>query len=92
MWPRVKKFLQDHRKQIVVGMAVVAVGYVTYKYFTNESDVKLSAFVKALKEGYIEEVVVEDKTIYFRAVSDQWFQTFMGSFPRSHMVELLKYC
>ena len=53
MWTNIKEFTKKHRGKIMLAFGFLAVGYYTFDYLTKKSEVKLSAFFKALKEGYI---------------------------------------
>ena len=58
MWESFKKFVVRHRKKIIytlVGLAAVsALGYLTFDYYQNNKEVKLSTFLKALNGNYVE--------------------------------------
>ena len=74
-----------------MGLGAVAVTYLTFNYLTKRSDVKLSAFLRAVKLGYVEDVIIEGKSILFRSAKSEWYRTFYGSFPMSKINDLLKY-
>lgn len=73
MWGKLKKFVIKHKTKIIAAIGITTLGYCTYQYFKDESSVKLSAFVAALKKGYVEEAVIEGQTIYFKGETDTWF-------------------
>mgnify|MGYP000306609992 CR=1 FL=1 len=81
MWSKVKNYAIKHRKTILISLGAAVIGYFSLNLLTSEQGVKQSAFFKALKAGYVEEVIFEGKTIYFRSAEDKWFSTFLGSFP-----------
>lgn len=53
MWAKIKKFVKKHRSKIILTIGILTVGYCTFDYLTKKSEVKLSAFFKAIKEGFI---------------------------------------
>ena len=54
MWTTIKKFIRKHKKTILYSLGVATISYLAYSYFFKTSEVKLSAFLKAVKEGYVE--------------------------------------
>ena len=53
MWPNIKKFVKKHQKKILTTLVVIGLGYLLFNYATSEDSVKLSAFCKAIKAGYV---------------------------------------
>lgn len=70
MWVQVKKFMMKHRSKILTLLGIATVGYLAYNHFGNDSNVKLSTFVHALKDNHVEEVVIQGQTIYFKGSAE----------------------
>ncbi len=82
MLERVKKFVSKHKYKIIVGLGVLVAGYWAYDWFTDDSEIKLSHFIQALRGNQVKEVVVKGSVIDFRGSGPEWFRTFIGRFPR----------
>ncbi len=67
MWTKIKKFISHHRYKIIAALGLAVFGYFTAKHFLRETDIKLSVFIKALKSNFIEEVILEGDSVYFRS-------------------------
>jgi hypothetical protein len=93
MLAKVKKFVNKHKYKIILGLGVLAVGWWAYDCYTDESEIKLSHFIKALKAQHIKEVVVKGSTIEFRGSDPKWFHTSLGRFPHCNLSMFInEYC
>lgn len=54
---KVKDFIERHKYKIMIGLGVLGLGCYSYKVMTDESEIKLSHFLDALKLDHVEEVV-----------------------------------
>jgi hypothetical protein len=91
MLESVKKFVSKHKYKILVGLGMFAVGYWAYDCLTDDSQIKLSHFIEALRGNHIKEVVVRGSVIDFRGSGPEWFRTFIGRFPRQELYKLIQY-
>jgi hypothetical protein len=91
MLQRVKKFVQKHKYKLLVGGSILAAAYFFYQYITNDSEIKLSHFMKAVREDQIQEAVVKGHVIEFKSNGEEWYSTFVGSFPMEKLYKLMKY-
>ena len=89
MWSSVKKFISKNRYKIAGAIGVAALAYFTYNLFEKECTVKLSAFIKALKGNYIQELVIEGQSVYFRSNSEEWYHALLGRFPLKELYQLI---
>lgn len=90
MLAKVRKFVNKHKYKIIIGLGVLAVGWWAYDRYTDESQIKLSHFIKALNDKHIKEVVVKGSTIEFRGSEPKWFHTFLGRFCRYELYRLIQ--
>ena len=67
MWESIKKFIRKHKNKILIGVGVTALTYLGVYYLTKQTDIKLSGFIQAVKDGYVKEVIVEGKNILFKS-------------------------
>ena len=67
MLAKVKDFVERHKYKIMVGVGVLGFGCYTYKVMADESEIKLSHFLDALKLDTVEEVVRKGDYLLFRS-------------------------
>lgn len=67
MLAKVKEFVEKHKYKIMVGVSVLGLGCYAYKTMTDESEIKLSHFLDALKLDHVEEVVRKGDYLLFRS-------------------------
>lgn len=67
MLAKVKEFIDKHKYKIMVGLGVLGLGCYTYKSMMDESEIKLSHFLDALKLDNVEEVVRKGDYLHFRS-------------------------
>jgi hypothetical protein len=91
MLAKIKDFLYRNRWRIAIGAGIIATGCLLYDFMVDESEVKLSTFIKAVKKEQIDEVIVEGQNIFFKSGNSAWFRTFIGSFPVEEIYFLIKY-
>jgi hypothetical protein len=48
-WSKTKKFLHEHKYKLLTGAGVLLASAFLYSYATDESLIKLSSFITALK-------------------------------------------
>jgi hypothetical protein len=81
MLSRMKEFVEKHKYKIIAGAGVLAFGCVLFDYLIDESEIKMSTFMEALKMDCIDEVVVKGNLVEFRLSDSEWYKTLIGRFP-----------
>lgn len=81
MLRRIRTFLNDHKIPIIGGLAILMGGWWVASALTDESSIKLSSFIQAVKRNYIQEVIIEGSRILFKSTESDWFQTYAENYP-----------
>lgn len=82
MWSKIKNFVLKHRYKVIAGcLSIAALGYFLYEIFGKGKAIKLSAFLSALNNKLVKEVIMTNDTIFFRGEGDEWFHTVIRGFP-----------
>lgn len=58
MWSKIKDFIDKNKYRIVTGFGICALGVYLYNFAFDETSIKLSTFIDAVKLGHISEVIV----------------------------------
>jgi hypothetical protein len=73
--------IKKHKYKILAAVSFVAAGYFCYCYLNDDKNIKLSAFLDALRNDQINDVVVQGDTVYFRSLTSDWYNSVIGNYP-----------
>ncbi len=81
MLRRIRTFLSEHKIPILGGLAVLMGGWWLASALTDESSIKISSFIQAVKLNYVQEVIIEGSRIFFKSTESDWYQTYAENYP-----------
>ena len=81
MLSKIKTFISKNRNKILIALGLIVGSSILYSYAVDESNIKFSAFLKALKEDHIDEIIFEGNNIIFRSEESEWYHSTLGPFP-----------
>ena len=81
MLRRIRTFLSEHKIPILGGLAMLMGGWWLASALTDESSIKISSFIQAVKLNYVQEVIIEGSRIFFKSTESDWYQTYAENYP-----------
>jgi|LakMenE18May11ns_1017448.scaffolds.fasta_scaffold9837275_1 hypothetical protein len=81
MLSRVRKFLSKNKIPILGGFAALIGAWWLASALADESTIKLSSFIQAVKLNYVKQVVIQGSQIFFRSEQSDWYQTCAENYP-----------